>query len=248
MSANRQKVWKQKFTAQIVSFVIHLFIVCLLFFPFLSKHSKPDFQAVFVDFDFIESPEVLVISESVTEKTVNEPLNPLNAGSSQANNPERSSGSPITSNLPEAEVEIAPIQGDYIPQFEKAARKKAFSDLFKKGPQSQNNGSDVSEEEDALDGLAVSKGVGSVSGGLVGRGVVFTPSFTDGSQKTGRVSLEICVNATGTVVSSKYTQKGSSTSDDYLISIARKSSLNYKFTPSDISIQCGILQIEFKVK
>ncbi|MBK9734206.1 MAG: hypothetical protein IPO92_04260 [Saprospiraceae bacterium] len=130
-------------------------------------------------------------------------------------------------------------------------KKKKYADLLGGGKGSNNkNGNQGAENGDpngkALDGI--SKGSGRVGGGLSGRGVVFEPSFKDNSQKTGKVALSICVNADGKVAKADFTQKGSTTSDSYLIDLARKTAMKYTFTKSDVQSQCGSVIIDFKVQ
>jgi membrane protein involved in colicin uptake len=132
-----------------------------------------------------------------------------------------------------------------------ANQKKKYSDLLGKGKgnnsstgnQGQNNGD---PDGKALEGI--SKGTGKVGGGLSGRGIEYSPSFTDNSQKTGKVSLSICVNPDGKVTKAEFTQKGSTTSDSYLIDLARKTALKYKFSKSEIDSQCGTVTIDFRVQ
>lgn len=135
-------------------------------------------------------------------------------------------------------------------------QKKKYSGLFGKGNASGNgNGNNNPDgkagdngglpDGKALDGL--SKGTGRVGGGLNGRGIVYTPEFKDKSQRTGKVALIICVDKNGKVTGADYTQKGSTTSDSYLISLATKTAHEYRFSKSDIESQCGTVTIDFKV-
>jgi hypothetical protein len=94
----------------------------------------------------------------------------------------------------------------------------------------------------------ITKGSGRVGGGLAGRSVEFEPSFTDNSQKTGKVALNVCVDPTGKVKSAEYTQKGSTTPDTYLIDLAKKTAMKYRFSKSEITSQCGSITIDFKVQ
>jgi membrane protein involved in colicin uptake len=132
-----------------------------------------------------------------------------------------------------------------------ANQKKKYSDLLGKGKgnnnTSGNQGTNAGDPDGkALDGI--SKGTGRVGGGLAGRGVQYAPTFTDNSQKTGKVSLAICVNSSGKVVSADFTQKGSTTSDSYLIDLAKKTAMKYRFSNSDADSQCGTVTIDFKVQ
>jgi hypothetical protein len=131
------------------------------------------------------------------------------------------------------------------------ARKKKFSNLFGKGSGSGGKAGNQGQPNGDPNGSAlsgISTGSGSIGGGLAGRGVLFEPKFTDNSQKTGKVSLQVCVDPSGRVTKADFTQKGSTTSDPYLIDIAKKTTFKYKFSASEITSQCGSVTIDFKVQ
>jgi outer membrane biosynthesis protein TonB len=94
----------------------------------------------------------------------------------------------------------------------------------------------------------VSTGSGMVGGGLGSRGVRYEPTITDNSQKTGRVVLNVCVNKAGQVISADYTQRGSTTTDTDLRTLAERSAREFVFTESAIEKQCGTITIDFKVR
>jgi outer membrane biosynthesis protein TonB len=132
-----------------------------------------------------------------------------------------------------------------------ADQKKKYSDLLGKGKGNNNSTGNQGTATGDPDGKAlegISKGSGIVGGGLKGRGIEYSPSFTDSSQKTGKVSLSICVNIDGKVTKAEFTQKGSTTSDSYLIELARKTAMKYKFNKSEIDSQCGTVIIDFRVQ
>lgn len=134
---------------------------------------------------------------------------------------------------------------------EQANTKKKFSDLFGAGAGNNKSTGNQGQQSGDPDGKVldgISKGSGRVGGGLSGRGVEYEPTFSDNSQKTGKVSLSICVGKNGTVSKADFTQKGSTTSDAYLIDLARKTALKYKFSKSEIESQCGTVTIDFKVQ
>lgn len=103
-----------------------------------------------------------------------------------------------------------------------------------------------SSDSEILEGL--SGGLGEVGGGLSGRGIVFEPTIKENSQKTGRVVVKVCVDKSGSVISSKFTQRGSTTTDSELVDVAQKAAAKYKFTPGDLSEQCGTITINFSLK
>ncbi len=99
---------------------------------------------------------------------------------------------------------------------------------------------------DVLTGI--STGSGKVGGGLGGRGISSSPKVTDNSQKQGTVVLEVCVNGDGSVISAKYTQRGSSTTDSQLISVAEANAKRWRFTAGGPDKQCGTITYNFKLQ
>ena len=130
--------------------------------------------------------------------------------------------------------------------------KKQYSDLLggtgKGNTGTPGNQGDPGGDPNAGALTGISTGSGMVGGGLGDRGVLFEPEISDNSQKTGRVVVNVCVDKTGNVTSSNYTQRGSTTTDLELRSLAEKSAEKFKFTPSDIEKQCGTVTIDFKLK
>jgi len=128
--------------------------------------------------------------------------------------------------------------------------KSEFSKLFNtRGTKSKKNGKqgDPLGSRDAKMLEGITRGKGEVGEGLDSRGVLFEPSFDDSSQKSGRVVVKVCINEKGNVISSKYTQRGSTTTDWELIAIAEKNAKKYRFTPSNIKEQCGTIIVDFIV-
>lgn len=129
--------------------------------------------------------------------------------------------------------------------------KSKFSDLLGSGKGNNNNsGNQGSPDGDpnSTNLEQIATGSGRIGGGLSDRGVLFEPEIDDNSQKTGKVVIKVCVDKTGKVFEAKFTQRGSTTTDSYLIDVATKATKQYQFTPSEIEEQCGSITIEFKVK
>ena len=132
---------------------------------------------------------------------------------------------------------------------EKAAAKSKFSSLFNaKGSDEAASKGETNGHPDAsvLEGL--STGTGKMGKGLGNRGVLYSPKIEDNSQRTGKVIVDICVDKNGKVIHAKYTQKGSTTTDAYLIDLAESNAKKYKFHKSDIDEQCGEIMIDFQLK
>ncbi len=129
--------------------------------------------------------------------------------------------------------------------------KREFSKLFKsRGTKKKSKGIQGdplgSKDAEILEGIT--RGKGKIGEGLDSRGILYEPSFDDTSQKSGTVVVKVCVNKSGNVVSSRYTQRGSTTTDSELIELAVRNAKKYRFTPSNIDKQCGTITVEFIVK
>ncbi len=131
------------------------------------------------------------------------------------------------------------------------AAKKQFGDSFGEGKgktDTEGNQGDPNGDPDASRLEGISTGSGMVGGGLGGRGVLFEPKIKDTSQKSGKVVVDVCVNRWGQVISAKFTQKGSTTTDGSLIAIAERDARKFKFSESSIDKQCGTITIDFRVR
>lgn len=99
------------------------------------------------------------------------------------------------------------------------------------------------------------KGNGTGSGDgmsydLKGRTWRQKPLVFDNSQKTGKVVVGIKVDKNGNVVYAKYQQKGSNTTDPYLIQLAEQGAMKAKFS-SDVTAdeeQFGTITFKFSVQ
>jgi len=132
-----------------------------------------------------------------------------------------------------------------------AKAKDEFSKLFNsRGTKKKGNGlqGDPLGERDAQILEGITRGKGKVGSGLDSRGILYEPSFDDTSQKSGRVVVKICIDQTGKVISARYTQRGSTTTDSELIDLAVANAKKYRFTPSNKEKQCGTIIIDFIVK
>jgi|GEM_PF-4178240 len=63
----------------------------------------------------------------------------------------------------------------------------------------------------------------------------------------GKVVIKVCVDSEGKVSEAKFTQRGSTTTDSYLVSVAEKAAKKYKFTTATVDTQCGTITVDFKV-
>lgn len=120
---------------------------------------------------------------------------------------------------------------------------KGKGDSGKAGNKGDPNGDPNSSN---LEGI--SKGSGSVGGGLGSRGVKSAPSVQENSQQAGTVVLEVCVDTNGNVIEAKYTQKGSTTGNSQLVNAAIANAKRWIFSKGSIDKQCGTITYNFKVQ
>lgn len=135
---------------------------------------------------------------------------------------------------------------------EQKAREQ-FSDFLGGGDGGEDD-SPTGSEDGTLDGES-SQGIpsssfGEIGGGLKGRKVLRKPNIKDNSQATGKVVVKVCVDKNGKVISSEYTQKGSTATDKGLIDKAVEGVKGYKFEPdsSHRDKVCGTISVTFKVR
>ncbi len=144
---------------------------------------------------------------------------------------------------------------------EEEARRKAKADKLKDdlgelfgdgegkgetGKQGNQGDQQGNPDESKLEGI--SKGVGTVGGGLSSRGVLASPQPQDNSQDAGTVVVSVCVDRAGKVVSANYTQRGTTASSSRLIKLAESNARRWKFAEGDIDKQCGTITYRFKVQ
>jgi outer membrane biosynthesis protein TonB len=129
-------------------------------------------------------------------------------------------------------------------------KKQQYGSLFGKGQGTKDgsgNQGDPGGSPDSKILEGISKGRGTVGGGLNGRKVVQAPTIIENSQKYGKVSVKVCVDKNGKVVTANFTQKGSSTTDAQLVRIAERGAMKYVFAPGELDSQCGTITFDFKL-
>lgn len=250
----------------ILSLIIHLLLILFIFFAphFVKEEPEEAYEGVLVSFglpvesatseeanqsnpkeeesDIPEMEEMEVKNDQKEVKsTLIEEENPALAEKSEEQKPAQKKPS-----RSQKEVEEKVSEEN---QLDKA--KDAFSQLFNKsnnkGVTPQQSGDPLGEPDASiLEGL--SKGKGQVGGGLDERGVLFEPQIVEQSQKSGRVVVRVCVDNQGKVISARFTQRGSTTTDRALVDIAEISAMKYRFSPSTYEEQCGTISINFIVQ
>ncbi len=91
---------------------------------------------------------------------------------------------------------------------------------------------------------------GSPQLGMSGRRIIYFPPIYDDSQKTGRVVVNIKVDRAGNVIFARATQKGSTTTDPYLFSLAEQAALQTKVNADPLAAeeQFGTITYTFQFR
>lgn len=238
-----------------ITFIIHLLLLLLCFYPFMNYLYPPQLKGGIAIFfgdvngvidagmaDGDNDTNNSVSSNSTpTELTNSTPIpieSPVKSGEKKT---EKSSNAAVKNTKNDNSNTTS----------ENTTEKKTnqFSDLFGGSSNtSQPSKGDPQGNPESNELEKLSKTSDKVGGGLKGRGVIFEPKISDNSQKTGRVVIEVCVDRSGNVISSRFTQRGSTTADDYLIKLAEQNAMKYKFAPGETNKQCGTVTMDFKVQ
>jgi hypothetical protein len=260
----------------VIGLVFHLLLLFIFFRPFFYSNSTPEeIRGILVSFDAEQvsdqtastaseslpneegeildeaetsnEEEAVEISQEVvqTEESPSASIDPIIQEKNQSNQREEE-----RNRLEEEKREAERLAQQKKKEAEEKAafesQKKQFGNLFGNNQDQEEGEKEGDDQQDALEQLTSS--TKKIEGGLRSRGVLFEPNIEDQSQRTGVVVMEVCVNRQGRVVEAKWTQRGSTTTDNQLISIAKDAALQYRFEPSDLEKQCGSISIQFEVK
>ncbi|MBA2423176.1 MAG: hypothetical protein H0V61_08130 [Chitinophagales bacterium] len=123
----------------------------------------------------------------------------------------------------------------------------------KTGDQGKPNGSPFGDSYEGNPGMGGPGLGGSGNGaqlGMSGRKIIFFPSIVDNSQRTGKVVVNIKVDKAGNVIFAKATQKGSTTTDNYLFQLAEDAAMKTMVNadPGAAEEQFGTITYTFKMK
>ncbi|HAQ38729.1 MAG TPA: hypothetical protein DCX89_07055 [Saprospirales bacterium] len=228
-----------------ISILLHLIILFLLIFyaDFSRPGIPPGYQGILVNFGMpitYEGQEQTENAEAVTQEQQKEQNESVSTELSEDD-------SPVLVNK-NADKPVRQQEKTTKTSLQKPAED--FSRLFKNnsGAKSDVNQGDPlgSPGADALRGI--SKGEGKVGGGLEGRGVMYKPEIIEHSQKSGKVVVQVCIDSKGKVISAKFTQKGSTTTDADLVETAEFAATRYVFAPGEFEKECGTISIQFIVR
>lgn len=121
-----------------------------------------------------------------------------------------------------------------------------------KGDQGNPNGNPLSDsyKGNAASGNGGNGGNGGVSirSGLDGRRITRLPSFEDDFNENAKVAVDITVDKSGNVTSALVNQKGTTTANSNIRSIAVKKARSLKFNAGSAEEQTGTLVFNFKLR
>lgn len=90
---------------------------------------------------------------------------------------------------------------------------------------------------------------GTLDAGLQGRGLVgLLPKPEYNANATGKVLIDVTVDASGRVTTATYRQNGSTTNNSVLVEAARRAALKARFTESDRFVQGGTITYIFRME
>ena len=90
---------------------------------------------------------------------------------------------------------------------------------------------------------------GTLDAGLQGRGLVgLLPKPEYNANATGKVLIDVTVDASGRVTTATYRQNGSTTNNSVLVEAARKAALKARFAESDRFVQGGTITYIFRME
>ena len=90
---------------------------------------------------------------------------------------------------------------------------------------------------------------GTLDAGLQGRGLVgLLPKPEYNANATGKVLIDVTVDASGRVTTATYRQNGSTTNNSVLVEAARRAALKARFAESDRFVQGGTITYIFRME
>lgn len=78
--------------------------------------------------------------------------------------------------------------------------------------------------------------------------IIKTEKILDYSEKQGTVVLEICLDSLGAVISADYQEMGSTTTDEYLINLAKENIGLWEFSAALLEKECGTITFRFMLQ
>ena len=139
------------------------------------------------------------------------------------------------------------------PEHTRTVNPKALFKMAKDGPdEPEDTGNPKAPEGKANTASGTGSGLDAVSGnldkGLEGRGLVGAlPKPDYKANVTGKVIIDVTVDAAGRVTSAEFHAQGSTTSNATLVEAAKRAAMKARFTESASFVQGGMITYVFKM-
>lgn len=262
----------------ITSVLIHAALIALFFFFGLSSVYPPPVEGILINFGTMETgsgeqpSEVTEPVKEVSTEAVTPPPQAQEAAEQEivTQNVEEA---PAVKMPEKKKEEVKPVkQKEEVKQPVQEEEKKPVQELPQVDSKSMYTGQQSDENNPADEGLTYgagdqgdpdgdpssknyygeNSGLGNIGVGhdLAGRNLLSIPPIDEDYNETGKVSLSIKVDRSGKVLFAKYTQKGSTTTNQKLIKLAEEAAMQAKFSPNSkvAEEQFGTITFTFKLK
>ncbi|MDZ4844997.1 MAG: hypothetical protein SH857_05540 [Chitinophagales bacterium] len=267
---------KNKRKGLITSIIIHAALIALFFFFGLSSAFPPPVEGILINFGTMETGKGEQPSEVIEPAT--EVSTDASAPTPQVQ--EVVEQEVVTQDVVEAPAvkepekkkeEVKPVKEE-VKKPVKEEEKKPVKEEPKVDSKSMYTGQESDENNPADEGLTYgpgdqgdpdgdpssknyygdNSGLGNIGVGhdLAGRNLLSIPPIEEEYSETGKVSVSIKVDRNGKVLFAKYTQKGSTTTNQKLIKLAEEAAMQAKFSPNSkvAEEQFGTITFTFKLK
>ncbi len=258
--------------AWLIALILHIFLLALfLFLKLYIPYPPPEEEGIMISLGSFEYSSGDVQPEAVNPEEVSEQVSTESVQSNQNIQDEVITqdyeDAPVV-NIKKEETKTSPDNKKEDIDKEEIIKKKdpvIDSKALYSGKKTDKN-KDTSQgketgngDQGKEDGNPLSNSKGDVNYGLGNEGVSFSlsgrsilkrPSIQHSSQSTGTIVIRIKVDEEGNVINANYTSKGSTTSDPYLIGVAKRSAQKAIFSahPNGQEEQWGSITFVFKLK
>lgn len=261
----------------VTSVLIHAALIALFFFFGLSSAFPPPVEGILINFGTMETgkgdqpSEVIEPAKEVATEAVTPPPQIQETAEREVVTQDVEEAPSIKK--PEKQKEVQPVkQKEEAKKPVQQEEKKPVKEEPQVDSKSLYTGQQSDEDNPADEGITYgpgdqgdpegdissrnyygeNSGLGNIGVGhdLAGRNLLSIPPIDDDYSETGKVAVSIKVDRSGKVVFAKYTQKGSTTTNQKLIKLAEEAAMQAKFSPNSkvAEEQFGTITFTFKLK
>ncbi len=268
---------QNKRKGMITSVLIHAALIALFFFFGLSSVFPPPVEGILINFGAMETGKGEQPSEVIEPAT--EVSNDASAPTPQVQEVAEQEvvtqdvvEAPAIKEPEKKKEEVKPVKKEEVKKPVKEEEKKPVKEEPKVDTKSMYTGQQSDENNPGDEGITYgpgdqgdpegdpssknydgdNSGLGNVGVGhdLTGRNLLSIPPINEDYTETGKVSVSIKVDRNGKVLFAKYTQKGSTTTNQKLVKLAEEAAMQAKFSPNSkvAEEQFGTITFTFKLK